>query len=127
MSTISGKSGEISIGSSNPIDLTSWDLTHGTNIEVYAARSGGGAEETAAGLENGTGNLSFMVNTETPITSLISSGDLVTLTLKHETAGPTQWTGQARIGQFTTNANRDGTMQVVSVPFTCHKTWTPPA
>lgn len=127
MTTLSGKSGELDIGSSTPIDFTNWTLTYGANIETYAARSGGGAEETAAGLENGSGTIEFMMNTETPIQSLISAGDLVTLTLLHTRTGPVQATGQARIGQHTTGANRDGTMQVVSYAFTTHKVWTLPS
>ncbi len=127
MATLSGKAGELDIGSSNTLDFTNWTLTQGTNIETYAARSGGGAEETAAGLENGTGTIEFMMNTVTPIQSLISPGDLVTLVLLHTRTGPVQATGQARIGQQTSGANRDGTMQVVTYPFTCHGTWTLPS
>ena len=127
MPTLSGISGELDIGASTPIDFTNWDLTYGANTESYAARSGGGAEETAAGLANGTGNISFMQNTETPIQGLISPGDLVTLTCFHRRTGAVQATGQARIGQQSSGANRDGTMQVVSYPYTCHKAWTLPS
>lgn len=126
MATISGKAGELDIGSSTPVDFTNWTLTYGANIETYAARSGGGAQETAAGLENGTGTIEFMMDTAEPIQSLISAGDLVTLTLLHTRTGPVQATGQARIGQQSSGANRDGTMQVVTFPFTCHKSWTLP-
>ena len=127
MATLSGKDGELDIGSSTPIDFTDWTLTQGKNTETYAARSGGGAEETAAGLETGSGTISFMMNTETPIQSLISPGDLVTLTCFHRRTGAVQATGQARIGQQGSGANRDGTMQVVTYPFTCHKAWTLPS
>ena len=127
MAALSGKAGELDIGASTPTDFTNWILTYGANTETFAARSGGGAQETASGLENGTGTIEFMMNTETPIQSLISAGDLVTLTLLHTRPGPVQATGQARIGQPTTGANRDGTMQVVSYPFTCHKAWTLPS
>jgi len=127
MAALSGKAGELDIGSSTPIDFTNWTLTQGANIETFAARSGGGAEETAEGLVNGTGTIEFMMNTATPIQSLISAGDLVTLTLLHTRTGPVQATGQARIGQQTSGANRDGTMQVVTYPFTCHLAWTLPS
>ena len=126
MAVLSGKEGELDIGSSTPIEFTNWTLTYGANIETFAARSGGGAEETAAGLENGTGTIEFMMNSETPIQSLISPGDLVTLVCFHRRTGATQATGQARIGQQTSGANRDGTLQVVSYPFTCHKAWVLP-
>ena len=127
MSALSGKDGEVGIGSSNPIDLVQWDLDHGANVETFAARSGGGAEETQEGLENGTGSFQFIMNTVTPITSLISKGDLVTLSLKHSVTPSVAWAGQARIGKFSSSVNRDGTMQRVTVNFTCHKTWTAPS
>ncbi len=126
MATLSGKAGELTIGSSTLLDFTNWTLTYGANTETYAARSGGGAQETAAGLENGNGTIEFMMNTTAPIHSLISAGDLVTLTCLHTSSGPVQATGQARIGQQTSGANRDGTMQVVSFTFTCHLAWTLP-
>ena len=126
MTVLSGKEGELDIGSSTPIDFTNWTLTQGANIETFAARSGGGAEETAEGLVNGTGTIEFMMNSDTPIQSEISPGDLVTLTLFHRRTGAIQATGQARIGQQTSGANRDGTLQVVTYPFPCHKAWVLP-
>ena len=52
---LSGKAGELLIGASNLLQLTQWQLEYGAAVQVYAARSGGGAEETVAGTEGGTG------------------------------------------------------------------------
>ena len=56
----------------------------------------------------------------------MSPGDLVTLILRHDTTGSIQATGSARLGRFSYTANRDGTPETVSLPFTCHGTWTFP-
>ena len=127
--TLSGKSGEVFsvTDASILLDVTNWTLTHGLNIETYAARSGAGAQETQAGLENGTGTVEAMMVSSSTIGSLFASGDLIDLELRHTAGGSVKWAGCARIGQISTGANRDGTMQTYSFDFTCHGTWTVPS
>ena len=120
--TISGTEGYIVIGASTPIELTKWELTYGANIEEYASRAGGGATQTAKGLTKGSGSFELMYDTEAPITSIISEGDLVTLTLYH---GPADsHTGSARVGEFSFSVDRAGEMQRASTNFVTHGLWT---
>jgi hypothetical protein len=123
---LSGKAGELLIGASNLLQLTQWQLDYGAAVQVYAARSGGGAEETVAGTEGGTGTFEVLLDADQPITGLIATGDLVSLACRHSATGPLQATGDARIGRFTFGANRDGTIQRVTVAFTCNGKWTFP-
>ena len=124
---LSGKAGELLIGSSNLIQLTQWELEYGSEIEVYTARSGNGTEETIDGIIGGTGSFELMYDPGGPITSLVSPGDLVTMKCRHTATGPVEADGQARLGRFTYGANRDGTGQRVTVTFTCHGSWTFPS
>jgi len=122
MATISGVQGYIVIDASTPIDLTKWELTYGANVEEYASRSGGGAAQTAKGLTKGSGSFEVMYNDDTPIQTLISEGQLVTLSLY---VGPSDvHTGSARIGEFSYSVDREGALSRVSVTFTTHGLWT---
>lgn len=123
---LSGKAGELLIGENNLQQLTRWELEYGMETHVYAARSGGGAEETVAGVSGGRGSIELLYDPEEPITSIVSSGELVTLKCRHTATGPVQAEGAARLGRLTFSANRDGTLQRVTVPFVCHGLWTFP-
>ncbi len=123
---LSGKSGELVLGTNNLLQLTRWELEYGMETHVYAARSGGGAEETVAGLAGGRGMIELLYDPDEPITAITASGDLVNLICRHTTTGSIQAEGEARLGRFSFSANRDGTLQRVTVPFTCHGAWTFP-
>jgi len=123
---LSGKAGELLIGENNLLQLTRWELEYGMETHVYAARSGGGAEETIAGVAGGRGSFEMLYDPAEPITAIASSGDLVSLTCRHTADGPVEAAGLARLGRFTFSANRDGTVQRVVVPFVCHGAWTFP-
>lgn len=120
---LSGKTGELLIGDNNLLQLTRWELEYGMENHVYAARSGGGAEETIAGVAGGRGSFELLYDPDEPITAIAASGDLVSLTCRHTADGPVQAEGQARLGRFSFSANRDGTAQRVTVPFVCHGAW----
>ncbi len=122
MAVLSGTDGSVTIDASNPIEITQWDLDYGADIDGYYSRSGAGGQQTVKAGTNGTGNMEFMYNDDTPIQSLIGEGDLITLTLLHSSGD--SHTGLARIGRFGFGINRDGTGQRVSVSFTTHGLWT---
>ncbi|MGE3314004.1 MAG: hypothetical protein AB7O26_02730 [Planctomycetaceae bacterium] len=124
---LSGKAGELLVGANNLEQLTRWELEYGMETHVYAARSGGGAEETIAGVSGGRGSFELLYDPEEPFTSIASSGDLVSLKCRHTADGPVQAEGSARLGRFTFSANRDGTLQRITVPFICHGAWTFPS
>lgn len=124
---LSGKAGQVYTESSELLHITSWTLEYGVNVETFAARSGAGAEETQAGLESGSGTIEGMMTSSATPGSLLSTGQLVDLELWHNAAGAIKASGGARLGKFSFGANRDGTMQTWSVPFTCHKAWTLPS
>ena len=120
---LSGKNGTLEVDSCMLLDFTNGNLEYGSNIETFAARSGGGAEETAAGLDGGSGSFELVYNDANLFDTLVSSGDLVTIDFRHsELIGLA--TGQGRIGRISREVNRDGTIQKLTVPFTCHKAWT---
>jgi hypothetical protein len=123
---LSGKAGELLIGASNLLQFTRWELDYGAAVQVYAARSGDGAEETVAGVEGGTGTFELLFDADDPLTGLVATGDLVSLQCRHTTGG-VRAEGQARLGRFSYAASRDGTIQKVAVAFTCHGKWSFPS
>ncbi len=127
MPVLSGKVGQVEIGSSPLFDFTDGDLEYGSEPQEYFARSGAGASETVAGAESGSGSFNVNFNSDNLFDALVSSGDLVTLNFVHTTTGTVQATGQARIGKISRNLNRDGSVQSLGVSFVTHKAWTFPS
>lgn len=126
MGAISGKYAEAHLGSCNMLEFESWELTYGANVEPVNSRAGGGATTTIDGVENGSGTISGYLDPDDPISSQVSPGQLLTLICLSRSSGTVQATGQARLGQFTLSANRDGTPQRVTIPFVTHGLWTLP-
>lgn len=127
MSVLSGKYSAILLDSCNMLEFESWDLTFGTNIQEYNSRSGGGATQTAAGVDSGSGTITGFLDPDDPITGQVSSGDLVTAQFYADSGGTTKATGKIRLGQIHMSANRDGTLIPVSIPFTTHGALTFPS
>lgn len=127
MAALSGKNGEVLIGACSLLELMSWDLEQGVEIQEYASKAGAGNMQTVAGVASGTGTIEINFDPDDPPEAQFSTGDLVSLTLRHTTTNSVQGTGSARLGKFSYNANRDGTIETVSIPFTCHGAWTPPS
>lgn len=126
MGALSGKFGEALAGSCNLLELLSWELEYGMEPQEYASRAGAGATQTVAGVESGSGTFELNFDPDDPVQGTLGHGDLVTLILRHTATGPVQATGQARIGKHSYGANRDGTVQTVTVPFVTHGAWTLP-
>ena len=126
MATTSGKYAQALFGSCNFLEFESWDLEYGANIPTYNARSGGGATQTVEGVFDGGGTISGFLDPDDPLTSQVTSGALITLSLHITSTGPVQATGQARLGKFNMSANRSGEPVPVSIPFVTHGTWTLP-
>jgi hypothetical protein len=126
MGAISGKYGEAHADSCNFLEFESWELTYGPNVEPINSRAGGGATTTIDGVANGSGTISLFLDPDDPIAGQVTPGQLLTLICMNRSAGAVQATGQARLGQFTLGANRDGSPQRVSIPFTTHGLWTLP-
>ena len=122
MGVRSGVEGELLIGSCNLLEFSMWDLEYGSDTQTYSARSGGGAQQTVAGEASGSGNIECAYNDEALISAVAASGALVTLTCR--SASGSEHTGQARLGKYKLGANRDGSVQKISVPFTTHGVWT---
>lgn len=127
MAVLSGKTGYVTIGSCSVCGFTNGTLTYGAEVQTYASTCGGSAEKTVAGLEKGSGSFEVVVDTEAMITSLISTGSLVTLTFVHTATGSVQATGNARIGDLEISINRDGSIQMYTVNFTTDGAWTFPS
>jgi len=123
MAATSGLNGYITIGSCIIASLTDCDLTYGSPNEEYFAVSGAGSSETVATAKRGSGTINAVLDEAALISSVAESGELVTLTLFASTAGATA-TGSARLGQFNTTVNREGTVEKVSIPFMTHGAWT---
>lgn len=127
MGQISGKYSEVHFGSCNFLEFEGWSLDYGADVHEVASRSGAGARTTVEGVFGGSGTISGFLDPADPLTSQVVSGALVTLTLKVNSGSPTaDATGQARLGQFSLSASRDGTPVPVSIPFTTHGLWTLP-
>jgi len=126
MGVVSGKYAEALIGTCNLLEFESWELEYGSNIEEYNSRAGAGAGQTVDGVHTGSGTITGFLDPDDPVTTTVTTGSLVALTLKNNTTGPVQGTGNARIGKFTLSANRDGTPQPVTIPFVTDGVWTFP-
>lgn len=127
MSVLSGKYATVLFDSCNMLEFESWDLTFGTNIQEYNSRSGGGATQTAAGVDSGSGTITGFLDPDDPITGQITSGGLYTVSCYADANGTTKAYGKARLGQIHMSANRDGTLIPVTIPFTTHGEWTLPS
>lgn len=127
MAAISGINGEVVVGASNLQELSSWDLEYGAETQEYASKAGAGNMQTVKGVSGGSGTIEMNFDPDDPPTAQFSSGDLVSLTLRHTTTNSVEATGSARLGKFSFNANRDGTIETVSIPFTTHGAWTFPS
>ena len=124
---ISGKYAEVAIGACEWQEMESWDLTFGSNVHEVNTRSGGGYTTTVDGVHSGRGSLSGFIDPDDSLASAsITTGTLVTLTLRHTITGPVVATGQARLGQFSYSAARSGEPQPVSIEFVTHGEWTFP-
>lgn len=127
MAVVSGKYAEVAIGSCEFAEFEAWDLSYGAAVPEFNSRSGGGASQTVEGVFSGSGTITGFVDPDDSLYgSSIRTGSLLTLTLRHTATGPVVATGQARLGQFSFSANRDGTPQPVSIPFVTHGLWTLP-
>lgn len=126
MSQLSGKYAEALVDSCNILEFESWSLEYGADIHETAARSGGGARQTVEGVFGGSGSITGYIDPDDPLTSQLTTGALVTLTLHLTSTGPVAATGSARLGAWSMGASRDGTPIQVSIPFTTHGLWTLP-
>ena len=124
MGALSGKYGEALVGSCNILEFLAWDLEYGAEPQEYASRAGAGATQTVDGVESGSGTLQLNFDPNAAPQTILAHGSLYTLILRHTATGPVQATGQARIGKHSYGANRDGTIQQVTVPFVTHGAWT---
>lgn len=126
MAVVSGKYAEALVGACNILEFEGWTLEYGADVHEYASRAGAGARQTVEGVFGGSGSISGFMDPTDPITAAMTSGALVTLILKADSVTGVQWTGQARLGAWSTSASRDGTPVPVSIPFTTHGLWTAP-
>lgn len=127
MSQISGKYSEAHFGSCNFLEFEGWDLEYGSDVHETASRAGGGARQTVEGIAGGSGTINGYLDPSDPLTSQVTSGTLLTLSLYATSVAPTAIaTGQARLGRFSMSASREGQPVPVSIPFTCHGVWTLP-
>lgn len=127
MPVLSGKTGCLLSGSSTLEGFENGSLEYGAEPQEYFAKSGAGAAETVAGAESGSGSFQMVCNSEDWPTTLISPGDLVTLSFRHDGTTTVEATGSARLGKFSWEMNRDGTPQRVTIPFVTHGSWTFPS
>lgn len=125
MPTLSGKTGEISLGGSTIVAFTDLELEYGSEPQPYFAVSGAGAQETVAGADAGSGTFNVVVRTDPFITETLVSGSVYAVTVTY-TSGQTA-TGNARLGKFNWSMNRDGTVQRARIPFMTDGAWTFPS
>jgi hypothetical protein len=123
MAAVSGLNGYMTIGSCIVASLTDCDLTLGSPNEEFFTVDGAGWSQTVATAKRGSGTINAVLDEAALISSVAESGELVTLTLFASTAGATA-TGSARLGQFNTTVNVEGTVEKVSIPFMTHGAWT---
>lgn len=122
----SGKNAYIVIGTCTIQSLSSYELESGYKVETYTAVSGGGHEQTVAGV--GVGNLTVtgVVDPESIFGSAAPTGTLVTLVIHTSTTAGRDKTAtfKCRIGSITLSANRDGTPQTFTAQLVKHGPWT---
>ena len=126
MAVLSGKYAEVLFNSCNMLEMESWDLEYGSNVEEFNARSGAGATKTVDGVHSGSGAVSGFFDNTDPMTTQVATGALVTLALRHTATGPIVATGSARIGKYSLGADRGGAPQPITIPFVTDGVWTLP-
>lgn len=121
---ISGKFAEVLVDSCNILEFESVDLTYGSNVQEYNARSGGGSTMTVDGVNSGSGTINGFLDPDDPLTVQLTSGALVTITISESQGSTTLATGQARLGQFgLPTVSRGGEPVRVTIPFITHGPW----
>ena len=126
MAVSSGKFAQALFGSCNFLEFESWDIEYGSNVIEYNSRAGAGATKTVDGVHSGSGTITGFLDPDDPITTQVTTGALVTLFLHITETGPVQYSGSARLGKYSSSANRDGSVVTVSIPFTTDGVWTVP-
>lgn len=124
MAAKSGKHGYVVVGGSTINELTGWDYEHGSEVQSYASRAGGGATQTEAGVESGSGTINCLMDPDDPASALLTSGTLAYLYLHHNTT--VMHEGYARIGKRNFSVSRAGELQPCTIQFTQHGEWQHP-
>jgi len=126
MAAYSGNEGSVLAGASQEMnEMREWSLDYGADIHVYGSRAQAGFKGTIAGNAGGTGKIVVNFDQNDPVSRLLPTGALVSMTLKCTGDGKA-CAGLARIGQHHYNPKQSGEEQVVTVDFTCHGAWTLP-
>jgi len=81
MATISGKDGQIKIGTTKLADITSWSLVTTAKNQSYASSATAGWKTRREGIRDATGTIRFKVDMADPITDDFDEGSGVTLLL----------------------------------------------
>lgn len=122
MPALCGKSSYITIGSCTVVPMTDWTLTYGSEPQTFHTAGSGGAQETCAGGEKGSGTINCVTDNQAILASAAASGDLVYITVFAEASGKYA-VGFARIGQIESRGELGGGAQTQSYPFTTHGKW----
>lgn len=124
MSAISGKYAEVKIGPCEFMEFESFQADLGATTEPYNSRSGAGWTRSVEGVSSVSGTINGFLDPADPIAAQVTPGSEQTIVLRNQVGH--EWSGPARLGQFSIAADRGGAPQPVSIPFTSNGPWTFP-
>jgi len=126
MAAYSGKEGLVIADASQSLEeLREWKLDYQMDAHSYASRNGGGAMQTVAGVEHGSGSVTVNFDATNPIAGVLPVGRLVAFQLQCTNTGE-KCSGSGRITQHSYNPKLSGEEQTVTVSFVTHGAWTLP-
>ncbi len=122
---ISGKDGDVKIGSTQIAEITKWGFNPKANVPKYASNKTGGYKAAVAGIKDGSGSLEGKWDPAIPATTVIAPGTSVTLKLY---INATQfWSVPSIIEGFKHDVDLDtGEIVSWSADFQTNGAWTDP-
>lgn len=103
MAAISGKFGNVKIGSTALFELTKWTFTRKVAVHKYASNATNGFKKAVAGVKDGSGSLGGEYDSSNRIDTQIDVGDSVTLLLY--TTASQYYTVPSMISELTFNVD----------------------
>jgi len=104
MGVYSGKSGKVTVGSTEVADVTKWSLSRKSNVSTFGTSSSSGWKKACAGTDEITGDFEAKL-ADAATAEPVSVGAIVTIELN---TGKHKWTGSGMITEVNFEVDIDG-------------------